>query len=216
MKPRNREINIFNLSMMDVISGALGAFLIIVIILFPYYKKETIDYRKQNLELKQKLEEKEADLQKAEEALNKSESEKQQMQEALTDCKEKLSQTFLVVLIKWKTTKQDIDLHVIDPSGAEFSFDKKTIPGRPGELSEDDLSGPGNEIWEIRNAPPGNYRIYYNLYDRHGNSENPVIQGRVFFREGSKELPGVRLTAVKVKKAVVTITVKADGDVEIR
>ena len=42
MKPRNREINIFNLSMLDVISGALGAFLIIMVVLFPYYKRDFI------------------------------------------------------------------------------------------------------------------------------------------------------------------------------
>jgi hypothetical protein len=39
MKPRNREINIFNLSMMDVICGALGAFLIMLVVLIPYYKQ---------------------------------------------------------------------------------------------------------------------------------------------------------------------------------
>ena len=39
MKRRNRDINIFNLSMLDVISGAMGAFLIIMVILLPYYKK---------------------------------------------------------------------------------------------------------------------------------------------------------------------------------
>lgn len=40
MKPRNREINIFSLSMMDVISGAMGAFLIIMIILAQYYDSD--------------------------------------------------------------------------------------------------------------------------------------------------------------------------------
>jgi outer membrane murein-binding lipoprotein Lpp len=39
MKTRNREINIFNLSMLDVIAGAMGAFLILMVILFPYFKK---------------------------------------------------------------------------------------------------------------------------------------------------------------------------------
>ena len=36
MKARNREINIFSLSLMDVISGAMGAFLIVVVILARY------------------------------------------------------------------------------------------------------------------------------------------------------------------------------------
>jgi hypothetical protein len=43
MKVRNREISIFNLSMMDVISGAMGAFLIIMIVLARYYKSDTND-----------------------------------------------------------------------------------------------------------------------------------------------------------------------------
>lgn len=45
MRRRNREINIFNLSMLDVISGAMAAFLIIMIILFPYYNRTHIDYQ---------------------------------------------------------------------------------------------------------------------------------------------------------------------------
>ncbi|RMH14997.1 MAG: VWA domain-containing protein [Gemmatimonadetes bacterium] len=45
MKRRDRSINVFNMSMLDVISGALGAFLIIMIVLMPYYRKEHIDYR---------------------------------------------------------------------------------------------------------------------------------------------------------------------------
>lgn len=40
MMRRNREINIFNLSMMDVISGAMGAFLIIMVVLARYYKSD--------------------------------------------------------------------------------------------------------------------------------------------------------------------------------
>lgn len=42
MKPRNREINIFNLSMMDVISGAMGAFLILVVILSRHYQSTPV------------------------------------------------------------------------------------------------------------------------------------------------------------------------------
>lgn len=40
MKPRNREIQIFNLSMLDVISGAMGAFLIVMVVLLPAYKNK--------------------------------------------------------------------------------------------------------------------------------------------------------------------------------
>lgn len=40
MRMPRRDINIFNLSMMDVISGAMGAFLIIMVILMRYYKED--------------------------------------------------------------------------------------------------------------------------------------------------------------------------------
>src|SRR5437016_12130899 len=38
MKRRNREINIFNMSLLDILSGALGAFCFMMLVLFPYYK----------------------------------------------------------------------------------------------------------------------------------------------------------------------------------
>ncbi|HMV54735.1 MAG TPA: hypothetical protein PLX20_15900 [Rhodocyclaceae bacterium] len=51
MKPRNREINIFNLSMLDVICGALGAFLILFLIAAPSYSKK--DDKKQDTKSQQ-------------------------------------------------------------------------------------------------------------------------------------------------------------------
>lgn len=205
MKPRNREINIFNLSMMDVISGALGALLIIVIILYPYYKKDLI---KENQELQEKLE-------AAETARQQAEQREQETQKALENCQEKMAKTFLVILIKWKTNLHDVDLHVIDPSGAEFYYEKKIIPGRPGELSEDDTSGPGNEVWEIREAETGQYRILFNLFDRHGNNDNPVVSGRIFYRDSSFKIPDTVLSIVKEKKQIITIRVLNNGNVEI-
>src|SRR5579871_4389144 len=37
MKPRNREINIFNMSLLDILCGALGTFCFLMLVLFPYY-----------------------------------------------------------------------------------------------------------------------------------------------------------------------------------
>ena len=79
MKPRNREINIFNISMLDVISGALGAFLIIMIVLFPYYKKESIDYQRDIQELRKQVQ---AANQKTKEAELHSQEIEKQLQEA--------------------------------------------------------------------------------------------------------------------------------------
>jgi len=40
MKPRNREINIFNMSLLDVLCGALGAFCFMMLVLFPFYSQD--------------------------------------------------------------------------------------------------------------------------------------------------------------------------------
>src|ERR1700676_4098801 len=39
MKPRNREVNIFNMSVLDLLTGALGAFCFLTLALFPSYYK---------------------------------------------------------------------------------------------------------------------------------------------------------------------------------
>jgi len=244
MKPRNREINIFNLSMLDVISGALGAFLIIMIVLFPYYKKEPRDYQRNIRELRAQLQaaqqqaqaarsEAERDRQRAEEAEQQAETarsegeqhrkaaqeaqaEAERNRQRAEEAEQRLAKTFLVIYIRWNTKKQDVDLHVIDPSGAEFYFKRKTIPGRPGELSEDSEVGPGNELWEILSAPPGEYRVYAQLYNQHGNLDVPTVRGRAIYRDGSAALSQVRLTEVRKKVQMATIVVRADGSVQVR
>jgi hypothetical protein len=37
MKPRNREVNIFNMSLLDILCGAMGTFAFMMIVLFPSY-----------------------------------------------------------------------------------------------------------------------------------------------------------------------------------
>lgn len=41
MKPRNREVSIFNMSVLDLLTGALGAFCFLTLALFPSYFKVT-------------------------------------------------------------------------------------------------------------------------------------------------------------------------------
>ncbi|MDB6148519.1 MAG: hypothetical protein JWO45_2183, partial [Spartobacteria bacterium] len=38
MRARAREINIFNMSLLDILCGALGAFCFMMLVLLPYYK----------------------------------------------------------------------------------------------------------------------------------------------------------------------------------
>ena len=229
MKSRNREINIFNLSMLDVISGAMGAFLIIMVILLPYYKKETIDYERelkqsraseetarkaaQTAETAQRAAE--AAASKSEESARAAQADADQNRQRASAAAQQLAKTFLLVHVQWDTKYQDVDLHVVDPSGAEFSYERKTYPGRPGALSVDSQFGPGNEVWSNSSASPGDYRIYANLYNTHGVNDTPTVTGSVIHRDGSTALPPIQLSAVRQKTLMATVTVGADGRVSI-
>lgn len=230
MKPRNREINIFNLSMLDVISGAMGAFLIIMVILLPYYKKETIDYQRelqqsraaeetarkaaQAAETAQRAAEESA--RKSEESARVAQAEAEQNRQRAEASAQQLAKTFLLVHIQWNTKFQDVDLHVIDPAGAEFSYEHKTIAGRPGMLSVDSQFGPGNEVWSIASAAPGQYRIYVILFNTHGVNDTPTVTGSVIHRDGSSALPSTQLPTKGLKSLLATVTVSADGRISIQ
>src|SRR5690349_19686167 len=59
MRRRNREINIFNMSLLDILCGALGAFCFMMLVLLPYYKppgKET-DLHQQEVKTQDLLDE---------------------------------------------------------------------------------------------------------------------------------------------------------------
>ncbi|GAB4409901.1 MAG: hypothetical protein OHK0021_19640 [Bryobacter sp.] len=40
MRASRREVNIFNMSLLDILCGALGAFCFLTLTLFPYYGKK--------------------------------------------------------------------------------------------------------------------------------------------------------------------------------
>jgi hypothetical protein len=47
MRTRTREVQIFNMSLVDILCGALGAFCFMMLVLLPYYKPANEDLRKQ-------------------------------------------------------------------------------------------------------------------------------------------------------------------------
>ena len=77
MRKNNKELNIFNLSFLDVICGAMGAFLIVMVILLPYYKKEAKDFLQTIGELQQELAETSQRLSEAEQELAKARRERE-------------------------------------------------------------------------------------------------------------------------------------------
>ena len=284
MRFRSREFNIFGMSALDLFASALGAFILISVVLMPYFLRidrqevEQIaserDQARAELSMtRQRLERAEAALQQTKDELQqcqqreaaceqardklgreverllrelaaakseveaakseveaakseveaaKSEavqakSELRDCQAELNVCEEKLTRTFLAVVIQWATPKHDVDLHIIDAAGKKFFFRERTIPGRPGELSVDTTGGPGVEIWEVPTAPAGEYRVLYNLYERHGNPDDAIVKGGVYYRDGHIKFRERRLTTPDYANAmlVAVVTVNDDGSVEV-
>ena len=236
MRRHNREISTLSLSMLDVIAGAMAAFLILMVILLPYYGKETVNQEALIAELRQAVAQAETARSAAEDAAEAAQSQANQSQaemaaaqaqarQAQTEAERQearaeglarqLAHTFLVLYIRWDT-HDDVDLHLTDPSGAEFWWDRhKIIPGRPGELSEDNILGPGNEVWEIRDAPPGDYRVEVRLFQVRDTRKPVVVKGRVFHRDGSAVFTEIALAQRGQRERIATIRVDEDGGVRL-
>ena len=149
MRARNREFNILNMSFLDVICGAMGAFLIVMVILMPYYKKEAQDFLqsignlKQELaETTQRLEKTETELDRAEKRIRETETELDRAEKRIRELKQELQKsqsqnsalqrsvdevrkrrdTPLLVGLKWPSRLVDLDLYLVQPSGHAVGF----------------------------------------------------------------------------------------------
>ena len=122
---------------------------------------------------------------------------------------EPLGSTFLMAMIRWDSVA-DVDLHVIDPAGNEFSWRNPSFPGVPGELTIDIVEGPGVEVYEEPGARPGTFQVLYNLFDG-----APVqVDGVIYTRQGRQELPPIFLQDLGLVP-VARVTVNADGTVDV-
>ena len=147
MRSKNREFNILNMSFLDVICGAMGAFLIVMVILMPYYKKEAQDFfqlignLKQELEetlqslkeTSQNLEETEEELSRALERSRELEQELQiaqnqnlTLQRSVAEVRKRRDSPLLVGL-KWPSRFVDLDLYLVQPNGYAVGFSCKII-----------------------------------------------------------------------------------------
>ena len=265
------------MSALDLFASALGAFILIAIVLFPYFPnispqdtaalreelaatQQRLESSQQNLQdaqqesaaAQQQLESSQQNFQDAQQELattqQRLESSQQNLQDAqqesattqqrLESCQADLTQTrseleqtreslgraqqereqcatelrkkFLLILISWSSNNDDIDLHVIDPQGREFYYRKKTHPGTPAKLEEDNTRGPGNEIWLHPQATPGRYKIYYKFFE--ATRYQVKVRGSYLTPDGRKDLPSRILQREGEKPLVAIITIDNDGN----
>lgn len=247
LRKNTNNLNIFSMSALDLFASALGAFIVITLMLMPYYLQTDRSMRLEiqqleqqltstteqlascnddrdacNIDLKQQLAELSQLQLKARQNSNalaqclpkqqQCLAEQQTCKRDLQQCQQSLQQTFLAIIIQWSSKDHDIDLHVVDPAGAEFFYSQKTVAGRPGELSADTTNGPGVEVWEIPLADPGEYKVFYKYYADHGNTAAATVSGGYYHRDGHEAFREVVLRAVNEKPLIGVITVTTTGD----
>lgn len=270
MKRRNREINVFSMSALDLFASALGAFILLAIVIFPYFPNTTrvpaptspappaLDLQQQLEEVRRQLADTQRRLVEArndatepealrarvaevEEQLEESQSrladaeanaaelnrihdrlaaaEEQladarelgdSLQEALT---EERRRKFLLVTISWDRT-DDVDLHVVDPRGNEYYYAERRYADSAAQFEEDTIAGPGNEVWLHPRVEPGEYAIYYRLFNQQSNSVD--VRGSVVHSDGREELQTTRLQVQGNRQFVAGVIVDGEGNVHIR
>lgn len=234
MKKSSREINVFSVSALDLFASALGAFIVMSVIFMVFF---TMTSRNTSEDLQPALEQCEAERAQAEAELAQCRSELEgtvdasaldqcrtdleqatgradRIGEDLAGCQQDLLKTFVLVLASWTTT-DDVDLHVVDPSGREFYFDDRTHIGSPAVFEEDNTRGPGNEVWLHPRAEEGRYRVCYKLYrrDLEPVGLEPSVRGSVLWKGGSVAIGEVGLDSEDEVRVGIEFVVDSQGNV---
>ena len=96
MKKSSREINIFSMSALDLFASALGAFILIAIILFPYFPntgdspERVAEVRAELAQVQQELQQTQADLRECRSEVEQLLDQLQQSQSSLQACRSEL------------------------------------------------------------------------------------------------------------------------------
>lgn len=230
MRRPNRNIEIFSISALDLFASALGAFILVAIILFPYYLKDQesadklatlkAEAAKAQAESQQALAAKDEQLKQRQAELTSEVAKSLALQRQLDQSRSSQGKPFLVVGIRWTTAAADVDLHVTDPAGNEFYWFKNNanrgdFPASSAELSYDMTSGPAVELWQDAAASPGVYGVDY-VANALPEGYTVEVFGTVFDRSGRHDLPGKTLRKAKERVRGAVLDVGGDGRVAIR
>lgn len=108
----------------------------------------------------------------------------------------------LVVALAWSTDDTDVDLHVIEPSGERCFYDNtKTRIG--GQLSRDATQGYGPEMYTLKKARNGRYRVQAKYYasDRNREGTRTRVYATIYERWGTPEETVTRSTVTLRKES---------------
>jgi hypothetical protein len=241
MKARNREINIFNMSLLDILCGALGVFCFMTLVLFPYWRPtgataETLEKNKQAIEeelkqLKQKLGES-VDGKQALQQLEQLEQRMKQQQGDLNQARRELAEKDkkmerlemrnpLVVAVEWDTAHDaDVFLEPVN-FGSNGKLTERIDPKKKqgtnftGEAMADHNKGPATDVWLQRDlVSGGEEKVYYKLIKMNGETKPANLSGYFIANDVLNLLPSV--VVAQEQTAVWVGTFKMSADYQVR
>ncbi len=94
----------------------------------------------------------------------------------------------VVVIITWNTDRTDVDLHVTEPSGEQCNYAHAQTRGG-GRLSTDVTTGFGPEMYFLRKAKAGRYRVRVKYFagDRMRTSTRTQVYATVYQNWGRRD-----------------------------
>jgi hypothetical protein len=199
MKSRNREVNIVNMSLLDILCGALGAFCFMMLVLLPYWKPkgataEDLEKKYQEVtremdQIKKQLEKipGSGDLQKRLDKITKGyDDQNRQLNQARKEAEQakKENETLrlrrpMAITMAWSSARHNVDLY-IRYRGKSGNGKEQDPPDASKEQSifftgdrmTNCSSGPCADTWLVRDVPTGTeYEVYYKFMDAKGNPE---------------------------------------------
>lgn len=161
MRRKSTELNIFSMSALDLFASALGAFILIVLILLPYYKKENSTVPPVSKICPEPAPA--CPVCPTPRPVEKC--------PPIPEPSVKFADNLLVVEMSWYE-KGDVDLYVTTPDG-KYHWDNEYISGKPGRFTVDHLHGrkdgkPAIEVWKAFKPSQGVYKVCFN-YLRKGD-----------------------------------------------
>jgi hypothetical protein len=241
MKARNREINIFNMSLLDILCGALGTFCFLMLVLFPYYSIGK--NAKQAPEIPpgvdpKTLEEAKARIQQLEETLKKFQSFAQDTQNQATQAQAQAQQ---LQAQNAQLRDQNARLKFRNPFLAQADF--QLASGDQAQVAEEDdresddskvkipkldpnkiqgnafkgdlvVIGDRSSYWLVRDGPTGSYKFFFKVV-KHDVSKGPlVVGGSILSSDGFKVIPQFIVAQERAMVPLGTVTTSRgkDGD----
>ncbi len=241
MRAARREINIFNMSLLDILCGALGAFCFMMLVLFPYWRpggaasanveQEKLMIEKELAELRKTLASRPdgtSALAQFDQMTQRLQGLQGQLNKALNDAEatKKTMKTLemrnpLTIVMYWDNA-QDVDIF-LEPQNFGYGEGKKSDRMNPNvkqwsnfsdEVKTDVSRGPATELWVSRDAVAGGeQKLYYKLLASNGVTQPVNISA--YFIYGGRFIRLPNATAVQEKTAVFVGTLKNSTEYKI-